>query len=48
MVANCLVKLLGSAPASVVARGGIISIGYDLKGNCGGVSKPKPHAFDWP
>jgi hypothetical protein len=48
MVANWLVKLLGSMPGSAMARGGIISIGYSLKGNCGWVSKPKPPASGWP
>jgi hypothetical protein len=38
MVDNWLVKLLGSTPGSAVARAGIMSIGCDLKGNCGGVS----------
>jgi hypothetical protein len=38
MVANWLVKLLGSMSGSVVARAGVMSIGCGLKGNCGGVS----------
>jgi hypothetical protein len=38
MVANWLVKLLGSAPGSAMARAGIMSIGCGLKGNCCGVS----------
>jgi hypothetical protein len=38
MVANWLVRLLGSAPSSTMARAGIMSIGYDLKGNYGRVS----------
>jgi hypothetical protein len=36
MVANWLVKLLGFAPGSAVAQGGVMSIGCGLKGNCGG------------
>jgi hypothetical protein len=38
MVTNWLVKLLGSVPGSVVAQGGVISIDFGIKGNCGGVS----------
>jgi hypothetical protein len=38
MVANWLVRLLGSTLSSAVARAGIMSIGYGLNGNCGGVS----------
>jgi hypothetical protein len=38
MVANWLVRLLGSTLSSAVPRAGIMSIGYDLNGNCGGVS----------
>jgi hypothetical protein len=38
MVANWLVRLVGSAPGSAVDREGVKSIGCDLKGNCGGVS----------
>jgi hypothetical protein len=38
IVANWLVRLLGSAPSLVVARVGVMSIGYDLKENYGGVS----------
>jgi hypothetical protein len=38
IVANWLVRLLGSAPGSAVARAGIMSIGCGLKENCGGVS----------
>jgi hypothetical protein len=38
IVVNWLVKLLGSAHGSVVARVGVMSIGSDLKENCGGVS----------
>jgi hypothetical protein len=38
IVANWLVRLLGSAPGSVVARVGVMSIGCDLKENYGGVS----------
>jgi hypothetical protein len=38
MVANWLVKLLGSVLGSIVARASVMSIGYGLKGNCGGVS----------
>jgi hypothetical protein len=38
VVANWLVKLLGSAHGPVVARAGVMSIGYGLKGNCAGVS----------
>jgi hypothetical protein len=38
MVANWLVRLLGSVHGSIVARVGVMSIGCDLKGNCGGVS----------
>jgi hypothetical protein len=37
MVANWLVKLLGSVPGLAVARAGVLSIGYNLKGNCSGV-----------
>jgi hypothetical protein len=33
-----LVKLLGFTPASAIARAGVMSIGYGLKENCGGVS----------
>jgi hypothetical protein len=42
IVANWLLKLLGSTLGSVVDRGGIISIGYGLKGNCDRVSKLEP------
>jgi hypothetical protein len=38
IVANWLVRLFGSALGSVVAQAGVMSIGYDLKGNRGGVS----------
>jgi hypothetical protein len=38
MVANWLIKLLGTASGLAVARVGVISTGYSLKGNCGGVS----------
>jgi hypothetical protein len=38
MVANWLVRLLGSAPGSAVAQAGVVSISCGLKGNCGGVS----------
>jgi hypothetical protein len=37
MVANWLVKLLGSAPGSAVTRAGVLSISYSPKGNYGGV-----------
>jgi hypothetical protein len=33
-----LVKLLGSAPGSAVARAGVMSIGYGQKENCSGGS----------
>jgi hypothetical protein len=46
-VANWLVKLLGSVPALIVARGGVISIGCAIKGNCRRVSKPKSPASGW-
>jgi hypothetical protein len=48
MVGNWLVKLLGSGPGSAVAGAGVMSTGCGLKGNCGGVSKSKPPASDWP
>jgi hypothetical protein len=38
IVVNWLVKLLGSTLGSTVAQAGVMSIGYDQKGNCGGVS----------
>jgi hypothetical protein len=38
MVANLLVKLLGSAPGSVMAQADVMSIDCGLKGICGGVS----------
>jgi hypothetical protein len=38
MVANLLVKLLGTVPSLAVARPGVMSIGCGLKGNCSGVS----------
>jgi hypothetical protein len=33
IVANWLVKLLGSVPGSIVAQAGVMSIGCGLKGN---------------
>jgi hypothetical protein len=36
MAANWLVRLFRSMLGSVVARAGVMSIGYGLKGNCGG------------
>jgi hypothetical protein len=38
IVVNWLVRFLGPAPGSAVARAGVMSIGCGLKGNCGGVS----------
>jgi hypothetical protein len=38
MVDNWLVKLLESVPGSVVARAGIMSIGWGLMRNCDRVS----------
>jgi hypothetical protein len=38
MVANWLVKLLGSTPGLSIAQAGVMSIGCSLKGNYGGVS----------
>jgi hypothetical protein len=38
IIANWLVKLLGYAPGSVVARAGVMSIGYALKEDCVEVS----------
>jgi hypothetical protein len=38
IVANWLVKLIGSTHGSTVVRAGIMSFGCDLKGNYGGVS----------
>jgi hypothetical protein len=38
IVADWLVRLLGSAPGLVVAQVGIMSIDCGLKGNYGGVS----------
>jgi hypothetical protein len=38
MVAIWLVRMLESVPGSDMAQVGIMSIGCDLKGNCGGVS----------
>jgi hypothetical protein len=38
MVANGLVRLLGSMPGSAVAQAGVMPIAYGLKGNYGGVS----------
>jgi hypothetical protein len=37
IVVNWLVRLLGSTPRSVMARAGVMSIDYGLKGNCSGV-----------
>jgi hypothetical protein len=45
MVANWLVKLLGSTVGSAMARVGVMSIGYDLKGNCGGGLITKAASF---
>jgi hypothetical protein len=38
IVANWLVRLFGSTLGSAVAQAGVMLIGYDLKGNRGGVS----------
>jgi hypothetical protein len=38
IVANWLVRLLGSMIGSIVNRAGVMSIDCDLKGNCDGVS----------
>jgi hypothetical protein len=38
IVANWLVRLLGSTPGSAMAQVGVMSIGCGLKGNCGRVS----------
>jgi hypothetical protein len=38
IVANWLVKLIGSTHGSTVVRAGIMSFGCGLKGNYGGVS----------
>jgi hypothetical protein len=45
IVDNWLVKLLGFASGSAIARRGIISIGGGLKANCGGVSKIKQNFY---
>jgi hypothetical protein len=37
IVANWLVRLLGSMPSSAVACTGVMSLGCGLKGNFGGV-----------